>query len=133
MELTFQILINAVSQARPAICRNEENMNMKIDEIRRIYASQLNAAVPQKKEDIAAGSRNGERDSYIPSVGGGESIQTTGNYDDQGRMDDDFSFRIGDGNDNISQIAQYSMEYARQTVKTVTESEMPGDGMNRPQ
>ena len=53
--------------------------------------------------------------------------------DDQGQMDDDFSISVGDGNDNGFQAAQYSREYAQQTMHTVAKPETPGDGMGRPQ
>ncbi len=107
---------------------------MRIDEIRKIYASLMHATVPEKKTEIEADPGTADnRDSYIPGVGGGETVQSTGNYDDQGQMDDDFSISVGDGNDNGFQAAQYSREYAQQTMHTVAKPETPGDGMGRPQ
>lgn len=109
---------------------------MRIDEIRKIYASLLYATAPEKRTDIGIDAESAaqtaeKRDSYIPSVSGSEPLQSTGNYDDQGLMDDDFSIPVG--NDNRVQAAQYSREYAQQTVQTVTESETPDGGMSRPQ
>lgn len=95
-------------------------MSMRIDEAGKMYAPLLNMAFPEKKSYVSDDCKTGERDSYISSVGDGKSLHTTGNYDEQGQMDDDFSVEQRDGDGGMLQMTQYNREYAEQTMKTVT-------------
>ena len=54
LKLTFQILINAVSQARLAICRNEEIMDSREWEYSRVYAQIDLDAIRANVEHIGA-------------------------------------------------------------------------------
>lgn len=106
---------------------------MKIDGLRGLYAPFLNAVEAGKKADIVGENGAGERDSYISSGGNHNFLCSTGNYDEFGQMDDDFSINLKDENDLSLQAIQYSMEYANQTVKTVAKSGTSDNEMNRNQ
>lgn len=97
-------------------------MNMKIDEVRRIYAPLPNVSVSERT-DAAANHGTDAKDSYIPSSGDSERVCSTGNYDAKGEMDDDFSVDLEPENGDAAQTGQYSREYTEQLMRTVTASE----------
>lgn len=101
-------------------------MGLKIDEISNIYASLLNAGRMERKPEIAVENIAGERDSYISAVSSDDLLQTTGDYDDQGQMDDDFSVNLSKENAELVSAAEFSREYTDQLMKTVAGSEAAG-------
>lgn len=104
-------------------------MNIRISEAARLYEIPYPATPVKAEETARAGSI--ERDSYIPSREDGECVCSTGNYDSVGEMDDDFSLDLGPGNEDTTQIAQYSMDYTRQLMKTVAAAEASSGGTHR--
>lgn len=104
-------------------------MGLRIDEIRNVYASLLNAGNVERKPDLAVENAVGERDRYISAVGNDNLLQTTGNYDDQGQMDDDFSVNLSKENAEPMKPTEFSMEYTEQLLKTVADSEAAGGGL----
>ncbi len=103
-------------------------MGLRIDEVRNIYASLLHVNEMERKPKIPEENPEGERDCFVSSIGSDDLLQTTGNYDDQGQMDDDFAVNLTNENDDLSGAAQFGTEYSEQMLKTVAGSEAAGGG-----
>lgn len=100
-------------------------MGLRIDEVRNIYASLLHVKEMRKPETMDE-NPSGGRDCFVSSIGNDDLLQTTGNYDDQGQMDDEFAVNLTNGNDDLIGAAQFSSEYAGQMSKTVAGTEAAG-------
>ncbi len=108
-------------------------MGMRIEEIGKLYLPPAGVGEGEKKAALMPGDSAGDRDSYIPSAGGHDVLCSTGNYDENGQIDDDFSINIGGGDEAVSQVVEYNREYAQQLMKTVGKPEESSSDMNRRQ
>ncbi len=76
-------------------------MGMRIEEIGKLYLPPAGVGEGEKKAAPMPGDSAGDRDSYIPSAGGHDALCSTGNYDENGQIDDDFSINIGGGDEAV--------------------------------
>lgn len=106
-------------------------MGLRIEALSKLYGPLAGAPGTEKNTEITAEDAAGSRDCYIPSADGQDTVCSTGNYDESGQMDDDFSINIGAGEDALPQAVQYSREYTQQLMKTVGKPEESGSEMNR--
>lgn len=106
-------------------------MGLGIEGIRSVLAPFLNAGQGERQEEIKPEGTAGLRDSYISSAAREDLLCSTGNYDNHGEMDDDFSLKIAEDNDGLFQAAQYSAEYAEQIMKVIAGAESSSSEMNR--
>ncbi len=106
-------------------------MGLKINGIGSIFAPFFKGEGRKIQEDISVQEAAGGRDSYVSSAVGDEQMYTSGNYGQQGEMDDDFSVKLPEEDENIRQAAQYSEEYAVKAMKTTAGTQPSGGGMAR--
>lgn len=100
-------------------------MGLKIEEVGSMYASLFHVGNSDhsksfRTNETAAGDAC---DSYIASVENNDAPYSTGNYDDSGMMDDDFSVNRSDKIDEPFSAARYSAEYAAQKMNVITKSD----------
>ena len=69
-------------------------MGMNIGEIGKLCAPLWNVGEIERRTEFDVKNEAGKRDSYISSVSSSELFHSTGNYDEQGQMDDDFSVNM---------------------------------------
>ncbi len=107
-------------------------MELKIEEIGSMYASLFYAGNPDHAKNFRANeAAAGEAcDSYIASVQHDDAPYSTGNYDDGGMMDDDFSVNRSDKTEEPFSAARYSAEYAEQKMKVITKTDQADGEMN---
>ena len=106
-------------------------MGMNIGEIGKLCAPLWNVVEIERRTEFDVKNEAGKRDSYISSVSSSELFHSTGNYDEQGQMDDDFSVNMGNENEVASQTMLYSREYAEQTLKMTAKTENSNNEMHR--
>lgn len=100
-------------------------MGLKIEEIGSMYASLFHAGNSDHKGNLCTNeaAAGGACDSFVASVKHDDAPYSTGNYDDGGMMDDDFSVKLSDKMEESFSAARYSAEYAEQKMKVITKSD----------
>ncbi len=110
-------------------------MGLKIEEVGSLYASLFHAGNSEHAKGLCPNETAGKEacDNYIASARHDDTPYSTGNYDDGGMMDDDFSVNLSGKAEEPFSAARYSAEYAEQKMKVITkpdqaDGEMEGHG-----